>query len=264
MTRMDCTEVQDLLPPYVDDELPADERRAVAGHLAACPACAAALADLEALSATVKRAGTHAMPDGFEARLRARVGLATSAERRPGWHWLAGLAASHLAVAAIAAGFAARQVEDWTSRDRALRQVVSAHVRSTLADTPLQVASSDSHTVRPWFVGRLPFAPPVRDLGPEGFPLLGARLDHVLDRTAAALVYGRRKHRINVFVLPLAEAAAAGLALPASAADPPVRFARDGYAVVAWSDTQFAFLAISDLNPAEVERLSQLLRSGGG
>lgn len=251
MTRMDCDEVRDLLPAYIDEELPADERRAIGQHLAGCTTCAEALASLEGLRATIKRAGTFPMPEGLDQRLRTAIGLEATRHQRPGWRRTATLAASHLAVAALASGLAVWHLDRTNAQDLGLRQIVSAHVRATLADQPVQIASSDSHTVRPWFVGRLPFAPPVRDLASEGYPLLGGRLDHVLDRTAAALVYARRKHRINVFVLPVGEART--LPLP--------KGHRDGYAVTAWSDDAFQWFAVSDLNAAELEQFAALMRA---
>ncbi len=253
MTRMACDEVRDLLQAHIDEELPADERRAIGQHLAGCPDCAEALAVLETLRTTVKRSGTFPMPDGLEQRLRSAIGLEATRDQRPGWRRYATLAASHLAIAALAGGLALWHQDRTNARDLGLRQIVSAHVRATLTDQPVQIASADSHTVRPWFVGRLPFAPPVRDLAEQGYPLLGGRLDHVLDRTAAALVYARRKHRINVFVLPLAETRNSGLP----------QGGRDGYAVAAWSDDAFAWFAVSDLNPAELEQFAALLRSPG-
>jgi anti-sigma factor RsiW len=253
MTRMDCGEVRDLLPAYADDELAPAERRAVAAHLVGCPGCSGALAALEALRTAVKRAGTFAMPAALEAGLRASIGGAAATDRAPRWRRFARLAASHLAVAAVAGALAAAIVGRLEATDRALRDIVAAHVRSVIGGEPVQVASTDSHTVRPWFVGRLPYAPPVRDLGAQGFPLVGARLDHVYGRTSAALVYARRKHRINVFVVPSAGAPAG---LPTGT--------RDGYSIVSWREGDFAFLAVSDLNAAELATFARLLRTADG
>lgn len=263
MTRMDCDEVRDLLAAFADDELSPGERGAVGDHLSGCPQCRQALASLTALSARLRRAGTHDLPEGFEARLRQRVGAEALRETRPAWRRFAMLAASHAAAAILAATLAVTLSERNGARDRAVAQVVSAHIRSTLADLPVQIASSDSHTVRPWFVGRLPFAPPVRDLTQAGFPLLGGRLDHVVDRTAAALVYGRRKHRINLFILPAGDAATARSALTGATWEEGLRAGRDGYSVLGWRDGAFIYFAVSDLNAGELERFSALLKEAG-
>ncbi len=251
MMRLECSEVRDLIPAFVDDELAAEDRRAVASHVAGCPGCAAARDELIKFSGAIKAAGTFAMPPHLEARARLAVGLAD--RQAAGWsrRTMALLAASHLAVAALAAGLAHGMLAQQHRQNSMVAQAVAAHVRATFAEQPFTVASSDQHTVRPWFTGKLDFAPPVRDLTTDGFPLRGGRVDYVLDRTLAALVYGRRKHVISVFVQP---------AGPASMALPPAT-ARDGYTLLTWQAEGFAYLAVSDLNRAEMETLRALLQA---
>lgn len=250
MTRMDCSEVRDLLAAYLDDELPAGERLSIAGHLGSCPDCGRALADLEALGHAVRMAGTFAEPAGLEARLRARIGLEDARDRRPVWQRLGALAASHVFVAILAGALGAAVVWHQMGLERALHDVVSSHVRSTLTGEPVQVASSDSHTVKPWFAGRLPFSPPVHDLANQGYPLIGGRLDRIFDKTVAVLVYGRRLHRINVFVVP---------AMPLGA-DALPKGIRDGYNVTSWRVGGFVFLAVSELNREELENFARRLQ----
>src|SRR6476469_7321517 len=115
-----------------------------------------------------------------------------------------------------------------TSMDRAnglQQEIVTAHIRSLLQDSPIQVASSDAHTVKPWFAGRIDFSPEVKDLAADGFPLLGGRLDFVGGRRVGAVVYKRRLHTINVFMWPSAG--------PGDAA--PRLVVRNGYNLLAWS-----------------------------
>jgi anti-sigma factor RsiW len=125
--------------------------------------------------------------------------------------------------------------------------LVADHVRSTLASHLVDVETSDRHTVKPWFNGRIDFAPPVVDLAARGFALVGGRVDYLDGRVVAALVYRRNKHVINVFVRPEPR----GLRLP-SLGRP-----RDGYSVVRWSEGGLEFWAVSDVEPHELETLKR-------
>jgi anti-sigma factor RsiW len=129
------------------------------------------------------------------------------------------------------------------------RDVVTAHVRSLLQESQTQVASSETHTVKPWFAGRLDFAPGVKDLANEGFPLAGARLDYIGERRVAALVYRRRLHVVNVFVWPAADAADSA----------PRELVYRGYNLLSWSKGGIAYWAISDLNMGELRQLQAQL-----
>jgi anti-sigma factor RsiW len=249
MTRMDCSEVRDLLTAFCDDELPFDERRAVGDHLAHCTECAQALAQMATLSERVRAVGTHVMPDGLESRVTAslgRDGVRPVLSRQN-----VRTAASHLAAAALGALILYGATMQRDGSDRAVSDAMAAHARALISEQVVQVASSDSHTVRPWFAGRVPFSPPVKDLESSDFPLLGGRLDYLQGRPAAVTVYGRRKHVVNVF------------SQPAEASSIPARLdvSRNGYAIMSWRDGDFANLAISDLNAAELRALVGLLQA---
>ena len=251
MTRMECGEVRDLLHAFSDHELPTQEHRAVATHVEHCRECAEAAGQLEALRQRVRKAGTHAVPPGLEQRLRSAIGTEHHHLSRPRHLRWALFAASHL-VALVLGGLIAYGLWSYDqTRERVTRDVVAAHARAFLVDQPVQIASADTHTVKPWFVGRLAFAPEVRDLGAQDFPLLGARVDYLLDRPAAALVYSRRKHRINLFILPSEQVSG------------PVSFevTRNGYHILAWPQGDFAHYAVSDLNRDELRRFAELLRA---
>jgi anti-sigma factor RsiW len=127
---------------------------------------------------------------------------------------------------------------------------LDAHLRSLQLGHLTDVVSTDAHTVKPWFEGKLSYAPPVVDLAAEGFPLIGGRLDVVEGRTIAALVYARRKHVVSVFVWPSEGA-------PETA---PRSAARQGYAWIQWSHAGMRYWVVSDVAPAEQEELSRLLR----
>jgi anti-sigma factor RsiW len=129
------------------------------------------------------------------------------------------------------------------------QDVVASHVRSLQMDHIADVASSDQHTVKPWFHGKLDYAPPVDDFAAEGFPLIGGRLDYIGRRSVAALVYRHGQHPINVFILPSRDADGAAVAS-----------VDNGYNIVHWTKDGMAFWAISDLNAAELGEFEKLLR----
>src|SRR5205823_14311328 len=153
------------------------------------------------------------------------------------------------AVAALVVWRPDRAVSRHSQDDLLPKEVLASHVRSLMANHLTDVPSSDQHTVKPWFNGKLDFSPPVKDLSGEGFPLMGGRLDYLEDRPVAALVYQRRKHFINLFIWPSTSHSGENTVV------------RQGYNLFHWAQAGMTFWAVSDLNPSELQEFVHLVRN---
>src|SRR5438874_4258378 len=162
------------------------------------------------------------------------------------WNWLA-LAAAIILAAIITFNLVPRLQRPGADQLLAT-QLIASHVRSLMANHLTDVASSDQHTVKPWLDTKLDFAPPVVDLGSDGFPLVGGRLDYLKNRPVAALVYQRRKHFINLFVWPK-EPGAAGIT---------DTITRQGYQLLHWVDSDFNYWAVSDVSDNDLQAFRQV------
>jgi anti-sigma factor RsiW len=249
---MNCDATLKLLDAYADAELGPAEAAALDAHLRACAACREQHLAIRALKAVVRsNADYHRAPAGLRAALAARPGGPERREpvarpRRRGWFAQA-IAAS--AVAAFAAATITYQLAIPSAYEMITADAISSHARSLIAQQIVDVASSDQHTVKPWFNGRLDFTPPVRDTAAEGYPLVGARIDYLNERQVAALVYKRRKHYIDVFVWANEQESAREVR----------ETARRGFTVLSWSDPSFAYIAVSDLDRHELQEFVDYL-----
>ena len=252
-----CPDREPMLQALFDGELDAANALAVEAHLATCQACAAHLATLQALRERLAAPGiTPRAPVGLRDNIEAMI----AAESRPrpkargeavqrGWSalaalWAAGWASAG-ALAAVAASLVMAPIQ--ATAPSLASQLVADHVRSTLASHLIDVATSDRHVVKPWFNGKIDFAPPVVDLADQGFPLVGGRLDYADNRVVAAVVYRRRAHTINLFILP-ARSEPWRLHWPGAGAP------RTSYSVIHWTRGGLDFWAVSDLEAGELEQ----------
>lgn len=249
---MHCEAAQTLVDAYIDGELDPAGKLEIERHLEECSLCASGYAEHGAL----KRAlGAGELRFKAPPELQQRIRFALRAEannEKPAptvpRRWFNTAAA--LAIAALALLFVLPFVQNRRADDVVAHEVLAGHIRSLMADHLADVASSDQHTVKPWFDGKLDFAPPVEDLAAEGFPLVGGRLDYVDNRPVAALVYHGHKHFINVFIWP----ASAGAASAAKVAE------RQGYDLFRWTKGGMTFWAVSDLEESELKRFVDLLQ----
>jgi anti-sigma factor RsiW len=251
---VNCREAQVLLCAYIDEELDLVHSLDLEAHVRECPSCAASLKQQEAIRGAVSAhtqyyAAPAQLRAAVERRAAAHFGLLERSSLGPWWSgkWMTLAAACALAAVALVFLRLGPGLPPPGARD-VTREVVDSHVRSLLAKHLVDVESTDQHTVKPWFAGKLDFAPDVRDLASGGFVLVGGRLDYMHSRTVAALVYRRRQHAINVFTWPARE----------GDRGPRVE-ERDGYHVVSWVRGGMAWWAVSDLNAAELQELAKLL-----
>lgn len=252
---MSCEYSGTLLHAYLDGELDAMRAAEFERHMEGCRECTATLGAAESLRASLQRAQLYETAPvelrrkiRAELKLPARGGVARLAPV-PWWRWAA-VAAAILLVTTVA-WFALPQfnrTQNPGSSTVTSAEVIDAHIRSLQAGHLTDVASTDQHTVKPWFDGKIDFVPPVHDFTDEGFPLMGGRLDVLGERNVAALVYGRRKHIVNVFVWPTKE--------PDTPIHPPG--SRQGFQWVHWRHKGMEFCAVSDLNAQDLHDLAQL------
>jgi mycothiol system anti-sigma-R factor len=248
-----CDYARTVLHGYLDGELDATRSAEFERHLESCRECAKSLQVGESLRSSLSGSGLYEQaPLSLRKKIRADLDAATQpsvAPRIPVWRWLA-VAASILVVAGVFWFSWPRAPKDSASTAPfTAAELIDAHVRSLQPGHLTDVVSSDQHTVKPWFDGKLAFVPPVKDFSDEGFPLIGARLDVLNGQNVAALVYGRRKHIINVFVLPTRE--------PDTPIHPPGL--RQGYQWFHWRHQGMEYCAISDLSASELHELALLI-----
>ncbi|MGB2663059.1 MAG: zf-HC2 domain-containing protein [Candidatus Acidiferrum sp.] len=245
---MSCDRAETVLHAYFDQELDPVGAAEFERHLDHCPECTASLTALQSLRSSITGAQLY---QRAPALLRNKV-LADLSSSRPAifprrstTKWLA-LAAALLLFAI--AGWQFFVVHRATDKESVLAAaVVDAHLRSLQPGHLTDVLSTDQHTVKPWFDGKLDFSPPVRDFAGQGYPLQGGRLDVVQGRTIAALVYGRHKHEVSVFIWPTTETDAA-----------PRSGSHQGYQWICWRKGGMEFYAVSDTAASDLEQLQQL------
>ncbi len=244
---MDCQQSLELLHGYLDGELDAVHSVEMESHLQSCGACRNAYEQQQTLRRVISGASCYRAPTALREKVRSE--LRRVDPPRLAWQQ------TPLRLIAIAAAMVMLVPAIWLldrnwRRNAAVDQVVDSHVRSLLVDHLVDVASSDRHEVKPWFNGKLDYAPAVSDLASQGFPLIGGRLDFVNHRPVAVLVYGRRKHVINLFCWPTTDMDHVKLQ----------QLERSGFHLVHWTQGSLEYWALSDLNAAELAQFANLVQ----
>lgn len=239
---------------FIDGEVAGAEAAAAERHIEGCAECQAFVVDAATLSDAIR---THATRHTAPADLRRRVEAALQAEgvvsldearaRRPRSGFWRG-ALSGAGITGLAAGLAVLALQP-PSPTTLVDQVTTAHTRALMSDQTIEVVSSDHHTVKPWFAGKIDLSPPVHDFADEGFKLTGGRLDKVGRQPAAVVVYQHGLHEVELFVWK------------DQGASPPPHALRHGYHVMSWKQGDLAFAAVSDAATPELAKFVDLVRS---
>lgn len=250
MNEFDHTRFDLLVQADHDGELGVADAAALAAHLETCAECRAVRDQLAGLSARLRaELPRYSAPAGLRARLEAQLAPAPVVQFRPRprqtpWRAFGLAAAGAMALAASVALWLPQGGRNMPEID----ETVSSHIRALQPGHLTDVLSTDQHTVKPWFDGRIDYAPPVRDFASAGFPLVGGRLDYLMGRQVAVLVYRHDKHIIDLYVWPGATGAATA------------ERAANGYNLIAWTSDGMRFRAVSDLNAEELRQFADLWR----
>jgi anti-sigma factor RsiW len=263
---MTCEEARALIHGYADGEQDLAGSLEIERHLAQCSACTAAYHEIRVLRSALRSSLVNFdAPETLRAAIRGAIGDARRAEGagrrasisrlpstlRPPTRWAAAIAAAAVLLVIVLAGGLRRSGP--SSDDLIGNEIVASHVRSLMANHLADVISSNQHTVKPWFDGKIDFAPTVVDFAAQGFPLSGGRLDYADGRPVAALVYRRREHIINLFTWPISD----------TGESTPRLEKRQGYNLVHWTRAGMEYWAVSNLSGAELTRFAALVRDDG-
>jgi len=246
---MKCS--RELIDGYMDEELDPGLHAAVSEHLVDCQRCSETYAQIVELQSAIRSSAPYYTPPPAlreSVRQALQESVAEGKEAQPSnvpWRWMA-IAASFLLAASLTWNI--NHLPSRTPESTLIAQnIMASHVRSLIGTHLMDVVSTDQHTVKPWFNGKLDYSPEVKDFAAQGFPLVGGRIEYIADRPVAALVYHRRQHVVNLFTWP---------STPSDTAES--HFSRNGYNVVQWSHASMTYWAISDIPSAEIHQFQAL------
>jgi len=249
---MNHDEAEKLLSPYRDGELDLATCLKLEEHMTGCPACQQKLAEEQELVEFIHSEAPRFKASPFlKTRIQAALREKESAYGSIPWwkHFSIGSTFSGLAGATAVLLIMAVGFFSTPGVPELGREAMANHVRSLQVNHLMDVASTDQHTVKPWFAGKLDYSPQVVDLGPSGYPLIGGRLDVLDHRNVAAIIYQRRKHYINLFIWP-ADTKSLNSRL----------YNEDGYHILSWTKSGMNYLAVSELGEKELKEFVQMIQ----
>jgi anti-sigma factor RsiW len=248
-----CQEAQDLLHGYLDGELDLVRSLELEQHLQTCPSCSHTYQNQQALRAAIQTGSLHFTPPvHLQRRVRSAVRRSTHASGRSrvwSWRWMS--VAASLAFLALMLWRLVPGLPGSSADDRLTQELIAGHVRSLMVSHLTDVPSSDQHTVKPWFEGKLDFSPPVADVTEQGFPLVGGRLEYIGERPVAAVVYRRQQHVINLFVWPAPHEKEVGERM----------LTRQGFQLIHWAKAGMSYWVVSDLNARDLQAFVRALQA---
>jgi len=244
---MNCADYQPILDAYIDGELDHVNMLAIERHLSSCGDCDKQIRQSKSIRLALQNpALSFAAPASLRAKISEAAHPPSREKPRRRWFSLPSFSFGAVCAAAVVLLFS---LASFPENRNVTNQLVDAHIRSLMADHLTDVQSTDSHTVKPWFAGKIDFTAPVKDLTSEGFPLIGGRLDYLQNRAVIALVYKRNQHTINVFIWPTNPKSQ-----PSSTSH-----SERGFSIATQNTNGLQFQAISDLNAPELQELLSLL-----
>lgn len=250
---MACESWRDKLDAYVDGELPSSDAAALAKHLRECAACSSEALERVQMKRAVAVAGKRFQPSA-ELRQKVQRSLGPGARREGSWVWkIVALPATLVLVLSVAVGLYVSHEK--TQRQRVYSELTDLHVATLASATPVDVVSTDRHTVKPWFAGKIPFSFNLPELQGTDFTLVGGRVTYLGQSPGAHLIYRLRQHQISVFIFQdRGDEKALGTSAPVST----LSFTMDS-----WTKNGLRYFVVSDVGAQDVESLSQLLRGAG-
>lgn len=247
---MNCDELTTQMESYLDGELTLSDKRDVEEHLVDCANCANKLEGLRLLQQRVRETEYKNVPAGLKMNIQNKLRDVTGEQTKTTglFKWL-GIGGGAMATGSFATWALMTFVFFSPLNIQLADSIIDAHISALMVDHVTDIKNSDRHTVKPWFNGRIDFAPPIKDLSTHGFELVGGRLDYIQGKNTSALVYKRRAHIINAFIFKSDNA---------DAVSAPQLIARQGYNLIYWTKDNLDFWLISDLNKKELNQLAQL------